>query len=189
MNHPRRREVERFIHIDSRDFSDLKQSSYNICFGSLPTNNIVPTGSAYIPVQDYNNVVKLELKVFISDKPDNEDYVLFKIKNIEGKVDTTTDIVDACTVCYFDQSTTTTTTTTVADEDPESTTVTEIITNSNSKKPIYFGGTEFEFNPPISKLSKLEIDVITSDGNFCEISKTKTQSFLLKITYIEGHLY
>ena len=119
MNHPRRREVERFIHIDSRDFSGLSVSSYNIKFGPLPDNNLIPSGTAYIPVQDYNNVIKLELKAFMSDKPDNEDYVIFKIKNVDGKVDTTTGVVDACTVCYFD---------------------------SNDKKPIYFGGTEFDFN-------------------------------------------
>lgn len=150
MNHPRRREVERFIHVDSRDFTGLTRSSYNIIFGKN------------IPIQDYNNVVKLELKAFMSDKPDNEDYVIFKIKNVDGKVDTTTGVVDACTVCYFDP---------------------------NGKKPIYFGGTEFEFNPPLAKLSKLQVDVVTRDGIFCTIDENKTQSFLLKITYIEGNLY
>ena len=160
MNQPGRREVERFIHVDSRDFPELTNSSYNIIFGKD------------IPIQDYNNVVKLELKAFMSDKPDNEDYVLFKIKNVDGKVDTTTGVVDACTVCYFDPTTV------------------------GVKKPIYFGGTEFEFNPPIAKLSKLQIDVVKHDGSFCDINSNhiineqyQTQSFLLKITYIEGNLY
>jgi len=150
MNQPRRREVERFIHVDSRDFPGLTESSYNIIFGK------------HIPIQDYNNVIKLELKAFISDKPLNEDYVFFKIKNIESKVDSTTNISDACTVCYFEP---------------------------NDKKPIYFGGTEFEFNPPIAKLSKLQVDVVTKDNIPCIINDVNTQSFLLKITYIEGNLY
>ena len=165
MNHPHRRIVERFIHIDSRNFKDIIKSSYNICFGPLPTNNIIPQGTAYIPIQDYNNVIKIELKAFISDKPENEDYVIFKIKNVEGKVDTTTGVQDACTVCYFEPT---------------------------GKKPIYFGGTEFEFNPPISKLTKLQIDVVTGKNEYCQInngSAEKSQSFLLKITYIEGNLY
>jgi len=150
MNHPRRREVERFIHVDSRDFDGLKKSSYNIIFGK------------HIPIQDYNNVIKLELKVLMSDKPVIEDYVIFKIKNVQGKVDSTTGIDDACTVCYFD---------------------------TNVKKPIYFGGTEFEFNPPIAKLSKLQVDIVKRNGDFCTISSEVSQSFLLKITYIEGNLY
>ena len=182
MDHPRRRKVERFIHVDSRDFPGITESSYNICFGPPPTNNLVPTGSAYIPIQDYNNVIKLELKAFISEKPLNEDYVIFKIKNVDGKVDTTTGVVDASTVCYFDPTTI-------------------------GKKPIYFGGTEFEFNPPIAKLSKLQVDIITRNGTPCSVNTvltdddgngltdddgndlTTTQSFLLKITYIEGNLY
>ena len=176
MNHPRRREVERFIHVDSRDFNGSEISSYNICFGPLPKDNDgklidVPAGSAYLPVQDYNNVIKLELKAFMSNKPPSEDYVIFKIKNVDGKVDTTTGIGDACTVCYFDP---------------------------NGKKPIYFGGTEFEFNPPISKLSNLKIDIVDHENNYCDIrepgngndgNKIGSQSFLLKITYIEGNLY
>ena len=158
MNQPRRREVERFIHVDSRDFHNLVESKYEILFGS----NNIPDQKSNIPIQDYNNVIKLELKAFMSDKPVDEDYVIFKIKNVDGKVDTTTGVVDACTVCYFDP---------------------------NGKKPIYFGGTEFEFNPPIAKLSKLQVDVVKHDGSFCTINETKTQSFLLKITYIEGNLY
>ena len=163
MNHPIRREVERFIHIDSRDFPDLFESKYEIIFG------IDEQGS--IPIQDYNNVIKLELKAFVSDKPVNEDYVFFKIKNVDGKVDSTTYIQDASTVCYFEP---------------------------NEKKPVYFGGNVFEFNPPIAKLSKLNIDIVKRDGTYCDINiavpdpdseEVSSQSFLLKITYIEGNLY
>ena len=166
MNQPRRREVERFIHVDSRDFSDLKESKYEIMFGKN------------IPIQDYNNVIKLQLKAFSSEKPDGEDYVYFKIRNVDGKVDTTSKkIVDASTVCYFEPV---------------------------GKRPIYFGGNVFEFNPPIAKLSKLNIDIIKRDGTYCNIrdpdeegytdteddsNRIGSQSFLLKITYIEGNLY
>ena len=156
MNQPRRREVSRFIHVDSRDFADLKTSQYKIEFGKD------------IPIQDYNNVIKLELKAFVSERPNNEDYVIFKIKNIDGCVDSTTSVTDAATVCYFFPS---------------------------GKKPIYFGGNVFNFYPPISTLSKLEIDILkrNSNGSFIpfDINTTQTnyQSFLLKITYIEGNLY
>lgn len=163
MNIPRRREVERFIHVDSRDFFPaLTESSYNIIFGK------------HIPIQDYNNVIKLELKTFMSGKPDlntdstKEDYVFFKIKNVDGKVDSTSGTNDASTVCYFEPTTT-----------------------NSEKKPIYFGGNVFEFNPPISKLSKLNIDIVKNDGTiaYAKLDNVNHQSFLLKITYIEGNLY
>ena len=144
-----RREVERFIHVDSRDFPQLTESSYSIIFGRD------------IPVQDYNNVIKIELKSLVSKKPNGEDYVFFRIKNVDGKVDSTTNISDATTICYFD---------------------------SDERKPIHFDDNYFIFNPPISKLSKLEIDIIKRDKKFCDIS-VNNQSFVLKITYIEGNLY
>jgi len=161
MNQPRRREVERFIHVDSRDFPDLYESKYEILFGSN------------IPIQDYNNVIKLELKTFMSSKPKDADYVFFKIKNIDGKVDSTSTLVDSATVCYFESQLT-------------------------DKKPIYFGGNTFEFNPPIAKLSKLNIDILKRNADSAYVpmtigtndsNDTDYQSFLLKITYIEGNLY
>ena len=159
MNVPRRREVERFIHVDSRDFNGITKSKYHVIFGT------------HIPVQDYNNVIKLELKAFMSKAPTdpitgiNEDYVFFKIKNVDGKLDSTSSVNEACTVCYFDTPT------------------------ANTKRPIYFGGNSFEFNPPIAKLSKLDIEIVTHDGEPCVISDVGPQSFLLKITYIEGNMY
>ena len=167
MNQPRRREVERFIHVDSRDFGDLATTQYKISFG---LNSHIPDNTANIPIQDYNNVTKIELKSFLSQKPPGEDYVIFKIKNIDGKVDSTSQLGDISTICYFDPT-----------------------SSPTDKKPIYFGGNTFLFNPPLAKLTKLEIDILkrTTDGEYktYDINNENYQSFLLKITYIEGNLY
>jgi len=179
MNQPRRREVERFIHVDSRDCPNLNESKYEILFGFSESKdkygNIIQLSEKQfnIPIQDYNNVIKIELKTYMSSKPSDEDYVFFKIKNIDGKVDSTSTLVDSATVCYFESQLT-------------------------DKKPIYFGGNTFEFNPPIAKLSKLNIDILKRNADSAYVpmtigtndsNDTDYQSFLLKITYIEGNLY
>ena len=153
MNRPARRMESRFLHFDSRDLQNVTESSFAINFGTD------------VPIQDYNNVVQIELKVMSAEKPATEDYALFKIKNIDGKVDSTNQQGDITTVVYFE----------------------------DNRKPVFFGGNKFEFQPPISKLNKLNIDVLTRDGtgNFVpmDVTGTKHMSFLLKITYIEGNFY
>ena len=154
MNRPTRRIESRYLHFDSRDFPQVTQSSFSIEFGRD------------IPIQDYNNVVGIELKVLSAEKPENEDYALFKIKNIDGKVDSTNQQGDITTVVYFE----------------------------DTRKPIFFGGNKFEFSPPIAKLTKLNIDILTKDATsgdfvYMNVTGSKHISFLLKITYIEGNLY
>lgn len=152
MNKPGRRLESRFIHIDSRDFSSSK-SKFNVEFGK------------HIPIQDYNNVIRLELKVLCMDKPVDEDYAIFKIKNIDGKVDATNQMGDITTVVYFE----------------------------GSRQPVFFGGNKFEFQPALSKLTKLDIEILkrNSDSTFelLDVTNTNYISFLLKISYIEGNLY
>ena len=185
MNMPRRREEVRYIHVDSKQFSNTQKSKYTINFNvstsqrkNLDINGnhdgtytvSTPDTGTFIPIQDYNNITKIELKVFkISNSnldPSSEstqstysdqDYVILKIKNIDGHFDSNTPTQDASSIIYFD-----------------------------NKKPTFFEDqTEFQFNPPLSKLNKLDVELIGSDNNEFNYN----HSFVLKITYIEGNLY
>lgn len=168
MNTPIRRIESRYIHVDSRDFSGLQTASYKVLCGTPPDDpNNIPVGSFYLPVQDYNNVIEIELKALALNKPLKESYVVFKIENTDGKVDSTSKVYDATTMCYFE---------------------------NDSTKTTFFGGNVFKFQPPIAKLTKLNIQILKRNNNdFIPINMINDdndhQSFLLKISYIEGNIY
>ena len=153
MNMPRTREEKRIVHIDTKNLLDPRE--YEIKFGKLPD----PYTGLYIPIDDYNNVVKISLKTFkFQTAPDDEEYVFLYIKNIDGKVDSTTPCQNASAVVYFDGT-----------------------------KPSFFNDTEFVFNPSISKLNSLNVQILGSDGNLVEDGHQ--HSYVLEITYIEGNVY
>jgi hypothetical protein len=162
MHIPQRREEVRYIHIDSKKFSSTTKNKYTINFNVSSSGNVHPEDGTFIPVQDYNNITKIELKVFKlsntnqSDNDDQSDYVIFKLKNIDGHFDSNTNTQNASSIIYFD-----------------------------GNKPVFDNDSEFNFNPTIAKLSKLDIELIGSDGNVFN----KDHSFILKLTYIEGNLY
>lgn len=147
---PHRREVSRFIHVDTANINPTtNKGAYSVIFGE------------HIPVQDYNNVIKIELKALKFNDTISNDYVFFKIKNIDGKIDSTSGIDQASSICYIDST-------------------------DDGKKPIYdFGGSEFIFDPMISKLTKLDIELLDYNG----VPVDKSHSFVLKVTYIEGNFY
>ena len=180
MNMPRRREEVRYIHIDSTKLpngTDKNKYTINFDVSTSRRENLdsdgkhdgtytvsTPQSGTFIPIQDYNNITKIELKVFkiansVSTAPAlSDDYVLFKIKDIDGHFDSNTQTQNATAIIYFD-----------------------------GNKPTFFEDqTEFNFNPPISKLTKLDIELIGSDTTAVF---NHNHSFVLKITYIEGNLY
>ena len=154
VNHPRRREESRYIHVDSRDFNNLTESIYNIQL------------SDKLGLQDYNNVSRIELLCLSSPPQINEEYCFFIIENIDGKVDSTSSIKNASTVCYYNN-------------------------DSDKRKPMILFGNMFEFHQPISKLAKLKIRILQHDQSPITFTNNNNdyQSFLLKIKYIEGNLY
>ena len=158
MNQPQRRQESRFIHIDA------SSNKYTVHFGlnNLTGRDKLTTSAHYhIPIQDYNNVNKIELVTFKLNNGVTLDteYIMLEIKNIDGKVDSTTSCQNATTVCYLDGT-----------------------------KPIYFTDRIFEFYPSISKLSKLDIELKDNSGNLIPLESLE-HSFLLKITYTEGNFY
>lgn len=149
MHKPQRREIKRFIHIDTSNLtSESNKSKYTIKFGEN------------IPVQDYNNVIKLEFKTIQFEKDTPAKYVQFKIKNIDGDIDSTSSIQNACTICYLDPL--------------------------QKDKPIVdFAGGIFNFDTMLSKLTKLDIEIFNESGHALDVN----HSYVIEITYVEGNFY
>lgn len=156
MNRPQRREEVRYIHIDTAVFHDNdNKSQYKI-----KMNTDLDTNNHSIPIQDYNNVSKIELKVFkfAVDLNEKYEYVILKIKNIDGHIDSNTKTQDATAVIYFD-----------------------------STKPTFFDDQNtFSFSPPLANLNKVDIELLDTNGDFIDPTN---HSFVLKLTYIEGNMY
>ena len=152
MHKPKRREVKRFIHVDTTHFDPPDISSYTVNFGN----------NGNIPVQDYNNVIKLKFKIIQFQEEIEAKYVQLKIKNIDGDIDSTSSVQNASTICYLDAT--------------------------KKNKPIVdFAGGIYNFDTMLSKLTKLEIQIFDESGNL--ITSNNDHSFVIEITYIEGNLY
>ena len=163
---PRVREEHRFVHVDSSLFIQDEKNKYTISLGSSgirDANNKFlspqPENFHCIPVQDYNNIVKVELVTFkFSNEAPDTDYVFLKIKNINGKVDSSTPCQDSTAVIYFEGS-----------------------------NPTMFRDHEFMFYPSIAKLSELNVELLDKHNNI--LDHPFGHSFVLKLTYIEGNFY
>ena len=166
MHYPQRREESRYIHIDTSVFDEnAEKNKYKIRFNTNGKNSTEDINFHMIPIQDYNNVIKLELKFFKfkNDLSANYEYIFLKLKNVDGKVDSSTSCQDSTAVIYFD-----------------------------GKKPTLFEDYEFRFNPPISRLTELSVELRDNDNNLItppDDDTTVDHSFLLKVTYIEGNIY
>ena len=158
---PETRHVTRLFHVDSRDYINEKNK---ICSYQINLNDSKHN------TREYFNVHKIELKVLSFPKIKNCDYVIMTCQDVEGQIDSIHHDVQNCTtVCYFDRSD----------------------MAENVRKPIYFGGNSFEFNP-LKSFTKFNVNFQKHTDNGIELvdySPVFPHSFLIEITYIEGKLY
>ena len=103
---------------------------------------------------EYTNVSKVELKVLSYAKPPDEDYIIFNLLDVPGNVDSKNEIVQNCSsVCYFESA-------------------------DNVKKPIFFGGNKFEFNP-LQHFNKLKVKFVRYNGDVDSIGTIAGNAGLL----------
>ena len=173
MYKPEVRTESSFFHIDSRDYQRQILLNNNKCKYTIDLDKC--------NINHYANVEKIEIKAMSFPKVPQEDYIVFKLSNIVGQIDSiNSSIKDCSTIVYFDEKDsglhTPEGTPDGTPDDPDYTTTNDKsdLTARNKytkmeKKTMHLGGKEFVFNPK-ENFHKFSIEFSTHNSETVQYS-------------------